>query len=278
VSTRWKPSARSEGTPVPPDAEGRRQSLRSAAMGSRRVARRAGSQQAATETTPSTATTARYVTGSTGLRPNSWVRRSGVRPNARTGDPHHGVPPAVGAYPPPHGLLPWPVSAGELLVDHRHGLRPAVVRRRQVATVDERDAQGPEVRRTHVRPPDLHGLVPLRHVAFGLDDRRVAAEAEGHPVRQRGGRDAGYRLHALEELSVQRGALGPRVAGREQIERSQQDAAPVEPRIVQPGEPAAADEQPGAREQQDREGDLRHHQRPRQPGPMGTAGRSQHPP
>ena len=161
-------------------------------------------------------------------------------------------------------ILARPVAVAESLIDNGHGLRFSRVLVGKVASGNKRCPQRPKVVRTHDGTADFHGFVRLGHIPFQLEVISVDAEAEGRKIRQGDGFHARAEPRAWPELPVEGDARIARIAGRRELIGSEQHVVRIETRIRLLRVLQAASEKPGADQQEQREGDLRHHQAARQ--------------
>ena len=158
---------------------------------------------------------------------------------------------------------------GEAAIDDRHGRVLLEVHPREVPAFEERDLHRLEVagrQRVHERlhvfavrsavPLDRHRAVPLVPAQDGHG---------GHPGR----RDARRRAQAFEQILIELHPARTVVAVERRRQLEGDEVVERHPRVGLLQVLEAADEEPGAEEQQEAERDLRGHQ----PLPAGTATR-----
>ena len=112
---------------------------------------------------------------------------------------------------------------------------------------------------------DLEQVPIGRHMTLDNDATDLAAKTERQVFGKRHRLDSGQRRDAAEHLALERGSAGAIVTLQFEIERHRHHMARIESRIEGIGVPQPAHEQPGTREQQRRQRDLRDHESIAQP-------------
>ena len=165
---------------------------------------------------------------------------------------------------PAHRLLAGPVAPRHLLVDHddlrRLGGEVAVL---EQAATPQRDAHRLEVPRHDLVLGQRRGgivgaprrLALERHAIVGLPmDEEIADRASGG--------DAGQRPDPAHRLAVELGRLLAGVVGPRQVDLQQEHVLRIEPALGPLDAGEAADEEPRAGQEHDRQRDFGHGQNP----------------
>ncbi len=155
------------------------------------------------------------------------------------------------------GALAGPQPARQGLVDDRHRAAAGAVLGQQSPAAADGDAHRLEVAGTDAVDADLDAAAVGAHgLTGGLDAEAVAAfdqqEGGGHGRRAHPGQDGDALDRALVELLS---ALG-RVAARAEVERDHEQPLALEAGVNRRRLPQAVQEEAGAHQDDDREGDL----------------------
>ena len=146
------------------------------------------------------------------------------------------------------------------MIDDGHRLRIGPVLIGEVASGQQRRAHRLQIIRSDNPAIHLDVFVQPRHIALRQDTIGMDGETQRRKIRQSCGLNPRQLLQARQQLTVKLNSRLVRVAHRSEIEVNQQHMARIESRIGLLRFLKAADEQARARQQQQRQGDLRHHE------------------